>query len=153
VGDCDLGDPPLEPLLDQENDRNEREGVRRIPPKSRQEPRIAEPKSDHRQECDRTARPVHYPMNGRDVPDLLTGLQDALNIAHDDVSPSWPSRVLYHACAKRKGVPFRRRPHLTVQASPPNTAGCSQRATVPRVPQEGHAINVTPAFSQRMRLG
>src|SRR6185295_7676469 len=90
VGDCDLGDPPLEPLLDQENDRNEREGVRRIPPKSRQEPRIAEPKSDHRQECDRTARPVHYPMNGRDVPDLVTGLQDALNIAHDNDSPSTP---------------------------------------------------------------
>ena len=36
VGDCDLGDPPPEPLLDQENDRNEREGVCRIPPNSRQ---------------------------------------------------------------------------------------------------------------------
>jgi hypothetical protein len=27
-------------------------------------------------------------MNGRDVPDLLTGLQDALNVAHDNESPS-----------------------------------------------------------------
>jgi len=42
VGDGDLGDPPLEPLLDQENDRNEREGVCRILPKTRQEPRFAE---------------------------------------------------------------------------------------------------------------
>ena len=38
VGDGDLGDPPLEPLLDQENDRNEREGVcvyRQYPGRSR----------------------------------------------------------------------------------------------------------------------
>jgi hypothetical protein len=41
VGDCDLGDPPLEPLLNQQNDRNEREGVCRIPPNSRQVPRFA----------------------------------------------------------------------------------------------------------------
>jgi hypothetical protein len=27
-------------------------------------------------------------MNGRDVPDLLTGLQDALNVAHNNDSPS-----------------------------------------------------------------
>ena len=42
----------------------------------------AEPVSDHRQECNRN-KPVHYPMND-DVPDLLTGLQDALNVAHDN---------------------------------------------------------------------
>jgi hypothetical protein len=33
------------PFLDQENDRNEREGVCRIAPQSRQEPRFAEPVS------------------------------------------------------------------------------------------------------------
>jgi hypothetical protein len=27
-------------------------------------------------------------MNGRDVPDLLTGLQDALNVVHDNEFPS-----------------------------------------------------------------
>ena len=43
VGDCDLGDPRAEPLLDQKDRRNERERVSRIPPKSRNEPRIAEP--------------------------------------------------------------------------------------------------------------
>src|SRR5262245_52141222 len=48
AGDCDLSDPPLEPLLDQENDRNKREGVCCIPPNSRQEARFAEPVSDHR---------------------------------------------------------------------------------------------------------
>jgi len=33
-------------------------------------------------------------MNGRDVPDLLTGLQDALNVAHDnDFSFSAAPRV------------------------------------------------------------
>jgi hypothetical protein len=49
-------------------------------------------------------------MNGRDVPDLLAGLQDALNVAHDNYSPSRPSRVLRRACAKRKKGPlaFRR---------------------------------------------
>jgi hypothetical protein len=29
-------------------------------------------------------------MNGRDAPDLLTWLQDALNVAHDNDSPSRP---------------------------------------------------------------
>jgi hypothetical protein len=47
VGDRDLGDPPLEPLLDQENDRNNRKGLCCIPPDSRQEPRVAEPVNDH----------------------------------------------------------------------------------------------------------
>src|SRR5206468_9257459 len=77
----------LEPLLDQEKDRNECEGVCGIPPKSRQHLRLAQPESDPRKECNRDTRPVHDPMNGRDAPDLLTGLQDALNIAHDG-SPS-----------------------------------------------------------------
>jgi hypothetical protein len=70
-------------LLDQENDRNERESVCRIPPNSRQEPRFAEPVSDHREKCNRSATPVTYPMDGRDLPDLLTRLQDALNVAHE----------------------------------------------------------------------
>jgi hypothetical protein len=48
VGDCDLRDPPLEPALDQENDRNESEGVCCKPPNSWQEPRFAEPVSDYR---------------------------------------------------------------------------------------------------------
>ena len=57
---------------------------RQTPGKS---PRFAEPVGDHRQECNRNAEPVHYPMNGRDVPDLLTGLQDALNVAHGASRP------------------------------------------------------------------
>src|SRR5262245_32524198 len=44
-------------------------------------------------------------MNGRDVPDLLTGLQDALNVAHDDDSRSRPRRVLHNACAKGRVAP------------------------------------------------
>jgi hypothetical protein len=47
VSDRDFSDPPVEPLLDQENDRGESEGVRSKPPNSREEPRFAEPLGDH----------------------------------------------------------------------------------------------------------
>jgi len=48
VGDRDLSDPPPQPLLEQENDRNECEGVCHIPPDPREEPGFAKPVSDHR---------------------------------------------------------------------------------------------------------
>jgi hypothetical protein len=47
-------------------------------------------------------------MNGRYVPDLLTGLQDALNVAHDNYSPSRPSRVLRRVRKKKGPLAFRR---------------------------------------------
>ena len=42
----DFADKEIVPRA-RENDRNERESVCRIPPQSRQEPRVAEPVSDH----------------------------------------------------------------------------------------------------------
>jgi hypothetical protein len=41
------------------------------------------------------------------VPDLLTGLQDALNVAHDNYSPSRPSRVVASRVRKKKERPAR----------------------------------------------
>src|ERR1700730_5025264 len=61
-------------------------------PESRQGPRFAEPVRDRRQERNPNAGPVHDPMNRRDVPDLLTRLQDALHVAHNNGSPP-PHRI------------------------------------------------------------
>src|SRR6476469_2592049 len=81
-------------------------------------------------------------MNGRDAPDLLTRLQDALNIIHDQASPSRPSCVLHNARPFRRG-PFQR------PTRPQGAAGRSQRASMPRAAQRVYGINVTRLFPDK----
>src|SRR5262245_33322697 len=52
--------------------------------------------------------------------------------------------------ARKEGWPLQGTPLLTVQASPPDTVGCLQRATMPRAPQLVHGINVTQHFPGHM---
>jgi len=48
VGDCDLGETRTKPILEQEDDRNEREGVCCVQTNYRQEKRLAETVRDNR---------------------------------------------------------------------------------------------------------
>ena len=71
----------------------------------------------------------HRASNGRNVPDPLTGLEDALNVAHDMVLLL--GRAACYITRTQRG-----------QATPLTT----DHASPPRVAQAVHGINVTKLF-------
>src|SRR5215203_3603375 len=86
----DLGRPLNKPLADEKNERNDGKYTSEINQKGRGAVLpLCKHESDQRREHERESRPIHNPMQLRGVADVLTRLQNALNVAHPS-SPGGP---------------------------------------------------------------